>query len=237
MSIWANVHKKRGKTSISRTFAIHKLNQPSSPMTTGLFSTAYFAPIQYYWHMNRVDNVVMEMHEHYTKQTWRNRCTIATANGPMTLSLPIEADPSGKGPIRDIRLSDHGNWQHLHWNSIESAYRSSPFFDYYEDDLRPFFEGKTQFLVDFNERIRETMCEMIEIRPLVHASLEYMNEHTLPEGWQDFRTQIHPKKDPQQTGFEATPYYQVFDRKYGFLPNLSILDLVFNMGPETVLYL
>lgn len=107
-------------------------------MTTGIFSTAYFAPVQYYWHMNRVDNVVMEAYEHYTKQTWRNRCTIATANGPMTLSLPIETDPNGRKPIRDSKLSDHGNWQHLHWNSIESAYRSSPFFEYYQDDIRPF---------------------------------------------------------------------------------------------------
>jgi hypothetical protein len=206
-------------------------------MTTGIFSTAYFAPVQYYWHMNRVDNVVLEVYEHYTKQTWRNRCTIATANGPMTLSLPIEANPNGKCPIRDIKLSDHGNWQHLHWNSIVSAYRSSPFFDYYEDDLRPFFNRKNSFLVDFNEEIREIMCEMIDIHPKVSLSTVYQEEHALPEGWQDLRTRIHPKIGVKETGFEATPYYQVFDRKYGFMPNLSILDLVFNMGPESVLYL
>lgn len=206
-------------------------------MTTGIFSTAYFAPVQYYWHMNRVDNVVMEAYEHYTKQTWRNRCTIATANGPMTLSLPIEADPSGRKPIRDCKLSDHGNWQHLHWNSIESAYRSSPFFEYYQDDIRPFFERRNCFLVDFNDEIRKTICDMIEIAPQVRFSQEYVDEQTLPNGWQDFRTRIHPKKDARETGFEAIPYYQVFDRKFGFLPNLSILDLVFNMGPESVLYL
>lgn len=208
-------------------------------MTTGIFSTAYFAPIHYYWHLNRMEDVVMEAHEHYVKQTWRNRCTIATANGPMTLSLPIEAGPRSEveGDIRDIRLSNHGNWQHLHWNSIESAYRSSPFFEYYQDELRPFFERKTAFLFDFNEEIRETLCGILEIQPKVRFSTEYLNEHSIPEGWLDFRSRIHPKKELQETGFQPTPYYQVFDRKFGFLPNLSILDLAFNMGPEALLYL
>ena len=206
-------------------------------MTTGLFSTAYFAPVHYFWHMNQMEEVVIEAYEHYIKQTWRNRCTIATANGPMTLSLPIETGPMEKVNIRDVKVSSHGNWQHLHWNSIESAYRSSPFFEYYQDDLRPFFEKKPGFLFDFNEEIRETICGLIEFQPKVNLSSEYLAEDVLPLGWLDFRTRIHPKKELQDTGFHPTAYYQVFDRKFGFLPNLSILDLVFNMGPESVLYL
>lgn len=206
-------------------------------MTTGLFSTAYFAPVQYYWHMNRVDNVVMEVSEHYIKQTWRNRCTIATANGPMSLSLPVESEPNGKTPICDIRLSQHGNWQHLHWNSLVSAYRSSPFFEYLEDDFRPFFKRKYTFLFDFNEEIRGYLFDLLDRKQPVQLSSAYLNEATLPTGWEDLRTRIHPKIDPSTTGFIAKPYYQVFDRKFGFLPNLSILDLVFNTGPEAVLYL
>lgn len=206
-------------------------------MTKGLFSTAYFAPVQYYWHMNRMEEVVMEAHEHYIKQSWRNRCNIATANGPMTLSLPVEAGPMEKADIRSVRISTHGNWQHLHWNSIESAYRSSPFFEYYQDEFRPFFEKKPGYLFDFNEEIREIICGMIEIQPKVHLSSEYLVEALLPKRWVDFRTRIHPKKETQESGFHPTPYYQVFDRKFGFLPNLSILDLLFNMGPESALYL
>ncbi len=206
-------------------------------MTTSLFSTAYFAPVHYYWHLNRSQNVVIEACEHYSKQTWRNRCIIASANGPMTLSLPIENEKIGRGDVREIKLSDHGNWQHMHWNSIESAYRSSPFFDYYQDDIRPFFERKAGFLFDFNEGIRETICQLIEIQPNVHFSSEYIEENRLPQGWIDYRTSIHPKKETEKTGFITTPYYQVFDRKYGFIPNLSILDLLFNMGPESILYL
>lgn len=204
-------------------------------MHTTLFSTAYFAPIQYYWHWRRSENPLVEACEHYIKQTWRNRCVIGTANGPMTLSLPVE----GKGEkslIRDVKLSDHGNWRHLHWNSIESAYNSSPFFEYYADDLNPFFSKKYEFLFDFNEEIRKTLCELLDIQSLSGTTETYIAESDIPSDWTDWRNTIHPKKQTD-TNFEAKPYYQVFDRKFGFQPNLSILDLLFNMGPEAILYL
>ena len=204
-------------------------------MHTTLFSTAYFAPVQYYWHWRRSERPMVEACEHYMKQTWRNRCLIGTANGAMVLSLPVEGNVEKKG-IRDIRLSDHGNWQHIHWNSIESAYNSSPFFEYYVDDLRPFFEKKPAFLFDFNEEIREKMCELLEIKASSQQTTEYLPEREITDGWVDLRNTIHPKKfvDPL---FKSEPYYQVFDRKFGFQPNLSILDLLFNMGPEAILYL
>jgi len=207
-------------------------------MHTTLFSNAYFAPVQYYWHWRRSELPLMEACEHYIKQTWRNRCVIGTANGSMTLSLPVEGNAE-KTNIRDIHLSDHGNWQHLHWNSIESAYNSSPFFEYYADDLRPFFEKKPNFLFDFNEEIREKMCELLEIETTSEKTTVYYPEREIPNGWVDLRNIIHPKKnwavnDPM---FVPEPYYQVFDRKFGFQPNLSILDLLFNMGPEAILYL
>lgn len=204
-------------------------------MHTTLFSTAYFAPLQYYWHWRRSERPMVEACEHYMKQTWRNRCLIGTANGPMVLSIPVEGNIE-KNSICDVRLSDHGNWRHLHWNSIESAYNSSPFFEYYVDDLRPFFEKKPSFLFDFNEEIREKMCELLEIEASSRQTTEYLPEREITDGWVDLRNTIHPKKlvDPI---FKSEPYYQVFDRKFGFQPNLSILDLLFNMGPEAILYL
>lgn len=204
-------------------------------MHTTLFSTAYFAPVQYYWHWRRSERPMVEACEHYLKQTWRNRCLIGTANGPLVLSLPVEGNVEKNG-IRDIRLSDHGNWQHVHWNSIESAYNSSPFFEYYADDLRPFFERKPSFLFDFNEDIRKKMCELLEIEASSQQTTEYLPEREITDGWADLRNIIHPKKFADSI-FKPEPYYQVFDRKFGFQPNLSILDLLFNMGPEAILYL
>lgn len=207
-------------------------------MHTTLFSTAYFAPVQYYWHWRRSEQPLVEACEHYIKQTWRNRCVIGTANGPMTLSLPVEGN-LGKNGIRDVRLSDHGNWQHIHWNSIESAYNSSPFFEFYADDLRPFFEKKLGFLFDFNEEIREKICELLEIRATSQKTTTFLTECEIHGGLVDFRNIIHPKKKLELVDplFKPEPYYQVFDRKFGFQPNLSILDLLFNMGPEAILYL
>ena len=179
---------------------------------------------------------MLEVCENYIKQTWRNRCIIATANGPMVLSIPVE-NGSQKTNIRDVRISEHGNWKHIHWNSIEAAYKSSPFFEYYSDDLKPLFDKKVTFLVDFNEGIREKLCELLEI----DAQIEYTTQYSkiAPNEAQNFRDLIHPKKEPEQFDplFSAKTYYQVFEEKLGFQPNMSILDLLFNMGPESILYL
>lgn len=207
-------------------------------MSTTLFSITYFGPVSYFFHLRRSAKPLIEACEHYTKQTFRNRCLIATANGPMPLSLPVEQNNT-KIHIRDVRLSDHGHWRHLHWNSIESAYNSSPFFEYYAEDIKPFFERKTAFLFDFNEAIRLKICELLDIPGQLSYTSTYLKSETLPQGTIDLRDALHPKKDPGITTppFIATPYYQVFDRKFGFQPNLSILDLLFNMGPESILYL
>jgi hypothetical protein len=205
-------------------------------MPTALFSTAYCAPIQYYWFWNRYTARLMESCENYQKQSWRNRCQIATANGPMTLSLPVEGGAEKKG-IQDVRLSDHGNWQHLHWYSIESAYRSSPFFEYYQDDIRPFYEKRFDYLFDFNEQIHETICKLVDVASTSTRTRAY--EQLYGTDVLDLRNLIHPKKTAAEMGLfpPATPYYQVFSSKIGFQPNLSILDLIFNMGPEAILYL
>ena len=126
-----------------------------------LLSTAYLAPIEYYVVLANSERILLEQHEYYQKQSYRNRCRIATANGIMDLSIPV--DSAGKTPIRDLRISDHNNWQTHHWRSIETAYNSSPFFEYYADDFRPFFEKKWLFLWDFNLALFNKTLELLDI--------------------------------------------------------------------------
>jgi len=176
---------------------------------------------------------MIEAHCNYVKQTYRNRCVIASANGLQTLSIPIVKPDSLKCPTKDIRIAEHGNWRRLHWNTIVSAYKSSPFFDYYEDDFRPFFEKPAGFLFDFNEKLRELVCSLLDISPEISYSTGY--DFSLQSEVLDLREKIHPKKEPVTQYFR--PYYQVFDNKYGFQANLSIIDLLFNLGPESVMQL
>lgn len=205
-------------------------------MNTVYLSTAYFAPVSYYAIMLRYDRIVIEQWCNYTKQTYRNRCHIAAANGVLPLSVPIVKPDTLKCPTRDIRISDHGEWRHLHWNAIASAYGSSPFFEYYQDDLRPFFEKRYTFLFDFNEVIRQTMCNLIGIEPQVEFTESYASP---APGETDLRDAIHPKRKTAETipALHLKPYYQVFTEKYGFQPDLSIIDLLMNMGPESILIL
>ena len=195
-------------------------------------STAYLGPVQYYCKLLSFDSVMMETNENYLKQTYRNRCIIATTNGTQQLSVPIENPQTDKCLIRDIRISEHGNWRHLHWKALESAYGMSPFFDYYREYFAVFYERKHKFLFDLNEQLRLTVCELLDIQPNIHFTDDYQTAIS-----NDFRYIIRPKYTGIDHFFEPQPYYQVFQTKYGFLPNLSIVDLLFNMGPESVLIL
>lgn len=202
-------------------------------MSRALLSSAYFGPVQWYQKLHRYDRCTIESHDNYMKQTYRNRCVIATANGPQTLTVPIERYDGLKCPMCDIRISDHGAWRHLHWNALVSAYGESPFFDYYADDLRPFFEKRWNFLFDFNMDIMSTMCELLDIEHQVDVSEEYLTDVEAD----DFRDAIRPKHPMPDPTFIPRNYYQVYSARHGFLPNLSILDLLFNEGPEGLLYL
>lgn len=202
-------------------------------------STAYLAPVSYYSALYAAgrESVCIEQHEHYVKQTYRNRCVIATASGCQSLTIPTESSGGGKCLIRDVRISDHGNWRHLHWNALESAYRHTPFFEYYADDFRPFYEKKYEFLFDFNERLRALVCSLIGFTPQIEFTSEYRHE-LADVADVDMRQAIHPKRDYLMLdSFACRPYYQVFAARHGFLPNLSIVDLLFNMGPESLLVL
>ena len=196
-----------------------------------LLSTTYFGPVQWYQKLYRAESVEVEQWESFQKQTYRNRCLIATTNGVQALTIPIER---GTSPlIKDIRISDHGNWRHLHWNALQSAYGESPFFEYYQDDLLPFFNKHWDYLIDFNEDIRIKICELIDIQP----NVSFTEGYTSSPSMKDYRSAINPKHPEPDADFVPKPYYQVYQQKYGFLPNLSILDLLFNMGPESILYL
>lgn len=202
-----------------------------------LVSTAYLAPVQYYAHLYAADRVVEDRHERYVKQTYRNRCYIATPQGPLPLTVPIVRDGAAHAAVRDIRLSDHGNWRHQHWQALASAYDSSPYFIYYADDLRPLYdEGRFTFLADFNEALERTVLSLLGLDPNLSVATTAID--TPPADTLDLRTLISPKApadaDPR---FCPEPYYQVFAARTGFLPNLSIADLLFNMGPESRLVL
>ena len=130
-----------------------------------LLATTYFGPVQWYQKLYRADVVSIDVDETFVKQSFRNRCYIAAANGVQALTVPIEKARL----MRDVRISDHGDWRRVHWNAIMSAYGESPFFEYYQDDLRPFYERRWEFLVDFNEEIRQTVCSLIDIHPILSS--------------------------------------------------------------------
>lgn len=205
--------------------------------TTVLLSTAYLAPVEYYTKLLAYDRIRIEQYDHYQKQTYRNRCTIASPSGPLALTVPTVKPSTLKCFTRDIRISDHGNWRHLHWNALESAYNHTPFFEYYKDDFRPFYEQRYEFLTDFNEALCRLVCSLIDFSPCLERTADYVVQP--PPDTDDFRERIHPKKDfrTEDPAFQPCPYYQVFQEKLGFLPNLSIIDLLFNMGPESLLVL
>ena len=220
------LHKGRGKPRDARC----------GGGASSLLSSTYFGPIQWYQKLHRMPCII-EQHDHFVKQTYRNRCVIATANGTQTLTVPIERYDGTKCPMRDIRISDHGNWRHLHWNALVSAYGETPFFEFYADDLRPFFEKRHTFLFDLNLDIMHTMCQLLDVRPQVTLSEQYIVLPSEDDAVVDFREAIRPKHPLPDADFNPTPYYQVRAQRHGFLPNLSILDLLFNEGPEGIFYL
>ena len=215
-------------------------------MKTALLSSAYFGPVQWYQKLHRYDRCLIEQHDNFVKQTYRNRCIIPTTNGIQALSIPVSC-PQGsqlsKTPMRDVRISDHGNWRHIHWNALCSAYGESPFFDYYQDDLRPFFERKWTFLFDFNMEIILKMVELLDIQPKISLTTAFLSDASMAKNAtenslvDDFRDVIRPKHPGLDSDFMARPYYQVYQQKHGFQPNMSILDLLFNEGNEAILWL
>lgn len=203
---------------------------------TVLLSSAYLPPVSYFSKLYAYEKVCVERFDHYMKQSYRNRCVIASAAGPLSLTIPTEKSEDPKCLMKDVRISDHGNWRHVHWNAFVAAYKQSPFFDYYADEFHEFFEKRYSFLFDFNSELCNWLCEQLDMHPVVTWSDDFIVDTA---GMDDFREQIHPKKRLQtdDASFKDVPYYQVFQEKQGFQPDLSVADLLFNMGPEGLLVL
>lgn len=195
----------------------------------------YLAPAPLYARLYACDALVINGDEPFIKQTYRNRTTIATEKGVQTLTIPVIHD-GNKAAMRDVRISEHGNWRHQHWNAIVSAYRKSPFFDYYADDFAHFYEEKDGFLMDFNLRLHNVTCELLGLHKEIHIVGNRDIEELLPE-CEDTRAFAEPKEMMSSEMPATTPYYQVFAQRNGFIPKLGIADLLFNMGPEGLLTL
>ena len=194
-----------------------------------LISTAYFPPIEYFAFFAKYSVVYVEACENYIKQTYRNRCRILSANGAQDLRLPVLHD--GHRNIREIRIDYSKDWLRQSEYAIESAYSSSAFFEYYKDELFSILDSRLETLWDLNMALMEFFCRKIGLVTEFQPTWEFR----IPQGEpQDWRYSLSPKRASSYTG---RPYYQVFREKFGFVPNLSIMDLLFNEGPESICYL
>lgn len=196
-----------------------------------LLSTAYFPNIEYCSQLIRNSQIYIEQHEHFMKQTYRNRAVVLAANGPVSLIVPVVKGRGKKVAINDLQISYDEDWQRNHWRTIFSAYNSSPFFEFYADDFEPFFQKKYKFMIDLNHDILSTLIDLLEIETNINRTTEF---EKIPEGCLNYREKYHPKTATTDldSGFKHIGYTQVFSDKLGFAENLSILDLLFNTGPQ-----
>lgn len=198
-----------------------------------IFPTAYLPPIEYFVMILKEEKIVIEKHETYPKQTYRNRCNIFQANGLLSLIIPVSKPNGNRTLTKDIQISNTESWQRNHWRAIESAYNKSPFFLYYCDDLIHYYQNPVSSLIDFNTEILFYVLNKFGLKHIdISFSEEYQKNDTIQN---DYRGFFHPKKKLQTLKFPL--YHQVFEYKYGFLPNLSVLDLLFNIGPQAKDYI
>lgn len=204
---------------------------------SSLFSTAYWPNLVYMYEALRADEIVIEAQEHFVKQSLRTRCEILSANGPLRLSIPIKK--TGKGTkIKDVEISYQSKWQGEHWRALCSAYSNSPFFEYFESELETFYRHKTPSLLEYNTAQLQLILKMLRVKKTISCtqvfekeSSSHMDLRFLSEAKSRANTKVH-LPDPLQI-----PYYQTFGTKFPFVANLSILDLLFNLGKNALNYL
>ncbi len=195
-----------------------------------LFSTAYFPCIRYAAQALKADTFRIELYETYQKQTYRSRCVVMTANGVESLSVPVVKTHGSHTITKDIGVSDHLPWQQIHRRCLESAYRNAPFFDHYYPAIEPIFGTRFKWLVDLNEATMQVIFNMLKINKEILYSTDFEKNAD-----NDFRNAFNAKKRQETTSLPV--YYQVFETKFPFAPDLSMLDLIFNEGPESKSYL
>ncbi len=203
-----------------------------------LLSTAYLAPIEQYSLLASGEPCLFDYHESYPKQSWRNRCRIMTDRGTVDLSIPVVKHHFAKTATRDVEIDYSTPWQKRHWHALVTAYRNSPYFDHYEHLFAPFYSTSCRFLVDLNERL---MCTVLECMGL-SAKVDMTKAGSfvpLDNPHRDMRFALSPKQRLREGAepYNARPYYQVFADKMPFEPNLSIIDLLFCEGPQSVNYI
>lgn len=190
--------------------------------------------MQWFTKLVAYPTVYIEQHDHYMKQTFRNRCVIRTEAGEQVLTVPVTV-PTPKAEMRDVLISDHGDWRRLHFQALSAAYERSPFFEFYADDFRPFYSETAGGLLDFNQRLVALISSLLDIAPDIRLTDSYADAEAL--GADDYRDAIHPKHPAADPDFTPDRYVQMFSAHYGFRPNLSIVDLLFNRGPEGLITL
>ncbi len=198
-------------------------------------TTAYLPSVQYLSKFLLHEKIYIEKFENYQTQSYRNRAIILGANGLLNLTVPVKRIKNEKILIKNIEIDYKEDWQKSHWRGIENSYKSSPFFEFYKDAFIHFFENKYKFLWDFNFEILRAILNEIEISSNIYFTENFKKSVS----GNDYRFIIHPKKKIQKEDafFSAKPYVQVFSDRFNFIPNLSILDLLFNKGPDTYMYL
>ena len=195
-----------------------------------LIYPSYFPSIANYVVFTQNQNICFEIQDNYQKQTYRNRCYIYGANGKLGLHIPVHYTQNNRQKTQEILIDNNSAWKSVHWKSIESAYKTSPFFEFYQDELKPLFKKTDNLLLPFVWECFETINRCIEFE-LHYKTSKIFNKNTAVN---DFRQLINPQKNVLT---KSNPYIQVFQAKYHFIPNLSILDLLFNIGPETLSFL
>ena len=198
--------------------------------SSAIFPLFYLPPVSYFKELKRFGNeFLLEKEEHFPKQTFRNRATIYSPNGSLDLIVPVIRGAKVHTKIKDVKISNDFNWQRLHWKSLESCYRNSAYFEYYEDEFARFYHQKFDSLFDYNLELLQWLLKQLKTTASFELTEEY---HEIPAEL-DFRSRTLFKK-PEG---EFKPYFQVFDDREGFKPNLSIADLLFNQGPQAKNYI
>lgn len=193
-----------------------------------IFPSFYLPPIDYFSAALQANlPLVLDQHEHFPKQTFRNRASIHGANGQLDLIIPILKGSRVHTSMKNVKISNDFNWQRLHWMSLETAYRSSAFFEFYEAEFAPFYEKKWDYLLEFNQEITDLLIRLLKLDLSFEQSESYLEP---TEILLDFRSSIHPKKP---SVYPQKSYFQVFEDRNGFIPHLSIVDLLFSQGPQS----